>query len=477
MQRERILDWIGGLPIRSRLLEYVRATGAPAWLVGGTVRDALLQRPSVDLDLVVQADALEIAQRAANHFGGAFVPLDADRDVGRVVLRVGDQHLHFDFAGLRAADIEADLWARDYTVNAMAVTLDDRLALLDPTGGWADLQAGALRVVRPDAFPSDPLRVLRGLRLRGSLGFDLTADTAILCRRYAPALAEVSAERVRDELALILALDDAAGSLAYGAELGILQVIMPEFGCDEALLDRGVRAVGSLEALAAPLWADPLGRQSADDAVSPAQAGIQPPGAELLVDYAPGLLEAWAQELTVGRTRWQACKLSALLSVLPAGAAATEPTARRMHLAKTEMRLLRGMLLGRAALLTLARHADLEPLEIYRFYRDTGDAGPDAPVLSLALADTAGFAEAELERPALLACVRRLLEAWFERHATLVEPPQLLSGHDLVLNLPVNPGPILGELLELLREVQVQGLVVTRHEALSYLRTYLLGQR
>jgi len=371
-----------------------------------------------------------------------------------------------DLSPLAGDDIGTDLSLRDFTVNAIATMLPTHSPRLDPFRGGADWRYRLLRQVSSQAMAADPLRVLRGLRLHGTLGFGLTPDTEALCRQYAPALASVSVERVRDELALILALDDAAESLAHGHALGILPVILPEFGCDNALLARGVSAVAALEALAAPLWSAPDAPQ-----IAPGSAG------EVLVDYTPGLLEAWRQELTVGRTRWQAGKLAALLSVLPAGAAATEPTARRMHLAKTEMRLLRGMLQGRAALLTLARHADLEPLEIYRFYRDTGDAGPDAPVLSLALADTPGFAEAALERDTLLGCVQRLLQAWFERHASLVEPPQLLSGHDLVLNLPVNPGPILGELLELLREVQVQGLVVTRHEALSYLRTYLLGQR
>ncbi|NLG28593.1 MAG: CCA tRNA nucleotidyltransferase [Chloroflexi bacterium] len=466
MIRDLILAWTRALPIRAKLLEYVRESGVRAWLVGGTVRDALLGRESMDLDLAVEGDALAIAQRAANRFAGAFVPLDSDRDVGRVVLRVGDQHVHFDFAGLRAADINADLWARDYTVNAMAVGLDDDLALLDPTGGQADLQARLLRVTRADAYANDSLRVLRGIRLAGSLRFALTPETEALCKRHAPDLAAVSVERVRDELALVLALPDAAASLAYAAELGVLSVILPEFGHDAALLAHGTRAVAALEALVAPLWAEG------------SRAHVPPEdAAEVLVDYAAGLLDGWMQELTVGRTRWQACKLAALLSVLPGGPAAAEQSARRLHLAKTEMRLLRGIIQGREILLHLAPNAELEPLEVYRYYRETGDAGPFAAVLSLALASAPGYAEQTVERAALVNCVRQLLEAWFERHASLVEPPQLLSGHDLVTSLPVKPGPILGELIELLREVQVQGLVVTRHEALEYLRTYLLGQR
>jgi hypothetical protein len=502
MYRERILAWLAAMPIRGKLLAYVRESGARAYLVGGTVRDALLDRPSVDLDLAVEADAMALARRAADRFGGAFVPLDVDRDVARVVLRVGDQHLHFDLAGLRAENIVADLWARDYTVNAMAVSLDDSLELLDPTGGQADLAARSLRIARSDAFASDPIRVLRGIRLRGSLGLALTPETEALARHHASALQSVSVERVRDELAQVLALEDAAESLAYAGGLGILSIILPEFGHDDALLALGTRAVAALEGLAAPLRVELLGlhepaghaipappRTSTGPAIPaesstpaipviPALAGIQPPdAADVLLEYAPDLVEAWGQELTVGRTRWQGLKLGALLSVLPGGSATVEAAARRLHLAKTEMRQLRGMVQGREGLLRLSRHAELEPLEIYRFFREVAEAGLDAAVLSLALAADPAYPEGRIDRALLTGVVRQLMEAWFDRHAALVSPPALLSGHDLVLSLPVKPGPILGELLELLREVQVQGLVVTRHEALAYLRTYLLGQR
>src|SRR5687767_2173350 len=94
--------------------------GAAAWVVGGTLRDALAGRPIHDVDLVLGGPALLIARQAADALGAAFVPLDEARDIARVALRSGD---YLDLAGLRHPAIERDLAARDFTANALAAPL------------------------------------------------------------------------------------------------------------------------------------------------------------------------------------------------------------------------------------------------------------------------------------------------------------------------------------------------------------------
>src|SRR5512134_15232 len=91
------------------------------WLVGGSVRDALLRRPVHDLDFAVAGDGLETARRAAARLKAAFFPLDEARGTGRVVAQEGQQRFFLDFAALRGDDLNADLAARDFTVNAIAV--------------------------------------------------------------------------------------------------------------------------------------------------------------------------------------------------------------------------------------------------------------------------------------------------------------------------------------------------------------------
>ena len=187
--------WLDRVPVRREVLEIVRAAPQRAYLVGGTVRDSILGLDSVDLDLAVDGRSMALARRVADRIGGAYVVMDAERDVARVLRRVGGRRQQFDFAGLRAEGIVADLRARDYTVNAMALPVSDPWGeVLDPAGGRADLEARRLRAVSDDAFRDDPVRILRGVRLAGALDFALTADTEALALAWLPALERVSAD-------------------------------------------------------------------------------------------------------------------------------------------------------------------------------------------------------------------------------------------------------------------------------------------
>src|SRR5437667_119069 len=201
-------------------------------LVGGAVRDAWLgRRPGreVDLDVAVPAGALDLARRVAERLRGACVPPDPERGTGRVVL----PGVRLDVSDFRGPSLAADLAARDFTVNALAVPLRELLVrggapIVDPTGGLADLRARRLRAPDLRVFTDDPLRALRGVRLEAALGFRLTRGTVAAIRAVAPALAAVAAERVRDELLLVLAFPDTARAFRRMDALGLLGVLLPE---------------------------------------------------------------------------------------------------------------------------------------------------------------------------------------------------------------------------------------------------------
>jgi poly(A) polymerase len=473
--RSAIEAWLDAVPLRRRVLAFVSAQGLPAYLVGGSVRDALLGRPCCDLDVAIAGGAMGLAKRLADEVHGAYVPLDVEHDVARVVVRVGDTSQHFDLAGLRASDIEADLWARDYTINALAVELKAGWGeLLDPTGGQADLAARTLRMVRADAFESDPLRILRGVRLRGVLGFTLTPDTEALARAWLPALQRVSAERVRDELVQVLALENAAESLAYAGGLGVFVQVFPELGDpDGPLVTRAVQRVADLEWLYGS-WVGSVERHARG-----APLGLQrcvPTHAEpndvrsILGRYAARLTKRWTEELSSGRTRGVTLKLAAFLSVLAVPRVLINEITQRLHLSVREMRFVEATLRGASLALAWSGEGEPSPLTIYRYFRDLGDAGVEASLLALTISrgETPG-SEARAWK-GFLGRAAKLLDAWFDAHQALVDPPQLLSGHDLMRSLHITPGPQLGTWLELVREAQVQGLVRTRAEALTYLQ-------
>ena len=189
--------------IVERICRFLRARHVEFYLVGGYVRDQLLGRPSHDADFVVAGEALRLARKVADRFGGHFFPLDKERDTGRAILRDEEGEPFFvDFARLRGEDIVADLALRDFTIDAIALDLSDPVGprLIDPYDGCDDLRAGLVRAVSEEAFRDDPLRTLRAVRLAAELGMAIEPHTEALLREAAPLISRVSAERVRDEL-------------------------------------------------------------------------------------------------------------------------------------------------------------------------------------------------------------------------------------------------------------------------------------
>lgn len=191
------------------LMHLIRANNANAWLVGGCLRDWLLDRDVFDLDIAVAGDPTALAKQWAAQSGGRWFWLDEDRCQSRVLTVTG---LTVDFTPLRAPGIEADLSLRDFRVNAMALPLAENLssvALYDPLNGQDDLQQGHLCFCSERSPIEDPLRMLKGVRHTVTLPLELTAQSLNLIIRHADLIHHVAGERICDELRKILGSDQA----------------------------------------------------------------------------------------------------------------------------------------------------------------------------------------------------------------------------------------------------------------------------
>jgi hypothetical protein len=166
-----------------------------AWIVGGAVRDELLGRPVLDLD-VACGEPREAAVRYARRFGGAAFPLSERHGAWRVAAPDADQTV--DFTPLPAG-IEADLASRDFAFNAIAVRVGSG-DVCDPHGGKDDLEAGRIRAVSDSVFIDDPLRLLRAVRLEDELGFHMEAHTEELLRVSGSLVTQPAGERILSEL-------------------------------------------------------------------------------------------------------------------------------------------------------------------------------------------------------------------------------------------------------------------------------------
>ena len=167
------------------LAEFFGSRGVEAYLVGGSIRDALMGRRIHDVDAAAQGDAIALGQDLAWALGGAFVPMDRKRGVARVVCREGGPTI--DLASMQGS-VEDDMARRDFTIDAMALPIeaandDWEEVLIDPFGGRKDLERGLVRMVSEGVFEEDPSRLLRGVRLARSLDFRIHGETAARIRR------------------------------------------------------------------------------------------------------------------------------------------------------------------------------------------------------------------------------------------------------------------------------------------------------
>ena len=197
---------------------------ANAYLVGGSVRDALLERykTPIDLDFVLPAKTIETAQEIANSYHGGFVVLDAAREIARVVFPQGT----LDFARQEGSSLETDLKRRDFTINAIAFNLKSQ-QLVDPLKGLADLQQGIIRMVAASNLEDDPLRLLRAYRQAAQLDFSIEGNTRRAISDRIFLLKTIAAERVQAELNYLFAAPQGNKWLTAAAADGLLQFWLP----------------------------------------------------------------------------------------------------------------------------------------------------------------------------------------------------------------------------------------------------------
>ncbi|MBL8055156.1 MAG: HD domain-containing protein [Anaerolineales bacterium] len=485
-------------PFALALPEIVRRLGqalpAPeqVWLVGGAVRDLLLGRRLHDLDFAVAGDGLAAARQAAKALDAAVFPLDAERGVGRVLLTTADGVLTLDFARLRGPDIFTDLASRDFTVNALALPLAAPDTLVDPLRGTADLRAKLIRACSATAITDDPVRAVRAVRLAAQLGFRLEPATRAAVK--AAALAAVSAERLRDELVRCLGGGRVEPAVRALELTGLLSQMVPELSALKGLhqspphtLDGWEHTLAVLVRLAEILAV--LGPVHDVDAASDLTLGLltvrlgryrAPLSAHLAAPFADDrprrgllMLAALLHDAAKPATRSQDPDgRIRFLGHEAAGARQAAAILQRLHFSVDEVRYVQTAVANHMRPRQLTQAGEPSARAIYRFYRDTGPAGVDIVLLSLAdyLAKFGGTPPPQDEWAGHVAGCARLLEAYFERRAEQVLPPALITGDDLLQTLALTPGPLVGKLLEAVREAQAAGEVTDRAAALDYAR-------
>ena len=235
------------------VIQLVRTVGITAarcgfnsYLVGGIVRDMLLNRTSADIDIMIEGDAIELAQSIADK---AIAKLTVHKAFGTASYQIGDCRVDlstcrgesYDHPGalprVRPGDICDDLLRRDFSINAMAICINpvDFGLLTDLCGGSADLEGRLIRVMSDRSFEDDATRIMRAVRYEQRLGFKLERKTALLLRRDAGMLDTIGSDRLKHEVLLWLAEPQPGSIIRRAGRLGILQKIHPSLKWDRPM--------------------------------------------------------------------------------------------------------------------------------------------------------------------------------------------------------------------------------------------------
>jgi poly(A) polymerase len=431
--------------------------GREAWLVGGAVRDRLLGRPTDDVDLSLRGDPRKAARAIARATGGTAFQLSGAFGAWRVV---GPGHgWHVDLVELRDGDIEADLAARDFTINAMAEPLAGG-QVLDPHGGRADLEARLVRMVSRGALAEDPLRTLRAIRLVTELSLSLDDETARAVMAHAVAIEQVAPERVFGELKRIVTSSQPRLGVDLMDRYGLLAAVLPELlalkGVEQNVFHHADVYDHTLEVL---------------DAVVQIERG----------DHGANLAALLAEPLGDELTRGGGMRFAALLhdaakpatrGELPdgrvtfvghdeAGADLARAVLRRLRASARVSDYVAALTLHHLRLGFLVHERPLDRRSVWRYLRATAPYSPEVTIFTIADRLATRGRNAEEAIAAHVELAHEMLA-----YALADQPTEpLVRGDELARELGLRPGPVLGELLARLEEDRFAGVISSREDA------------
>lgn len=444
-------------------LQVLRDLGE-GWIVGGTVRDFLLGKDPEDFDLTFRGDVRELALELRKRVRGRVVLIGKELQEVRYVL---GPRSWLDLSPLRGEHIEKDLYKRDFTINAMAVPLRGEPVLIDPLRGREDLEQGILRTPRLANLRDDPVRILRAFRFLSTLGFELEPRTLRGIRRYRDLLLESAPERIRYELFKLFMGDQVYRALKAMVETGVLFVLFPEllplkrtaqvYYHRLNLLHHTLEVVRNLEALLKNPEASPFApylHRFRDILEDPKRRALLLMGALFHDIGKPDTLTTDEE----GNTHFHGHER--------VGAKIVEKIGRRLRFSNEEIEALHALVRHHMHPHLLAKEPEITPRAVNRYLRKTGEWAWGLVILAYADAKaTPPIKGKGIYRHPLLA--QKMEEVL--RNREKAPAPRLVTGYDLI-DLGLKPGPIFKVILQEIEDLQAEGVIRTREEALEKLR-------
>ena len=464
---------LADLPHLKTIRDIAKRRRLEVYLVGGFLRDFMLGKPCFDFDFAVDKEAISLAKKFSDTIKGAFVLLDDEHGCARVVKKQKRQIYTFDFADYRANTIKKDLLHRDFTINTFCLNVNEMKnettvedAFQDFRKGLPDLRAKRIKMASDKAFKKDPLRLLRAFSLRAIFDFKIEQDTQKQIKEDRDLIADVSSERIREELFKILETERAASNLKAMDRFGLLSRIMPQISI---MFDVKQGTYHHLD-----VWPHSL------------ETVVQLE--KLIMEWRDDTdITEYLNETIAGQhTRSALMKLGALLHDIGkpetrrreksrisfhgherVGKGITRSIARDLKLSTKERLALEDMVLWHLRPGYLSNFKRPSERAIFRYLRDTKEEA--VSIALLALADqraTRGPATTEQDITHHTKICQDVISRYFIKKK---EKPfvRLINGDDLIENFNLHPSPLFKKILDAVEENQVTLRIRTKREALA----------
>ena len=439
-------------------------------MVGGSVRDMLLQRPAIDYDIAVDDNPEQFARQLATAISGHYVEIGKP---GLMLHRVVAGDLTFDISAIAGSSIEDDLRRRDFTINAMAYDIRTG-EIIDCMNSRQDLGKKIVRMVAPSVFKHDPVRLIRTFRMAAILSFEIDPATQTAVGKDAGLIADSAGERIWIELYKILDTEKSHNWIQQMAVCGLLEAILPDMaylrGCRQDdhhrfdVFDHTLSAYDHLERL---LQNRHSGFSLPIMANGPISIGIPDPVlkfAMLLHDIGkPGTrFEGYSGRIHFyghGRKGANIAKSISLRLKL-----SRRETDNVDFIVRNHLRPLH--------LFTSRKRVQLSPKAVTRFFVHSGSRTP--ALLLHSLADVFGKAKTDNRNLHPFAeFVSELMEVYFANFKPRKQDPPLLSGNDLINTFGLSPSPLFATILARTEEARLAGLINSKEEAERWVEGYL----
>ena len=454
--------------LNNDIIKTLHSLNQEIYLVGGAVRDALLNKETYDKDIIVaDEDAKEFSIKLAKKLDGVFIPLDEVNKIYRIVLQ--DKINYIDITNPIENSLEKDIKRRDFTINAIALRISDG-EIIDITNGKNDIENKLIRMISPENFDDDPLRILRAFRFESCLGFEIEENTMQEIKSRTNLITQPAIERINYEILKLFSGEYSVKALLSMDEAGIIELIFPPMTDVKKvppnthhhldLFHHSIEVVNQIQQLynnSCNEIKEHLNQQDFGGFSRLAHLKL----AGFLHDI--GKFSTWTIEES-GRHRF--------IKHDDVGAKMAEKMLKSMHFSKKQIEYITKQIKLHIYPSSVIQAPNLSEKHYMRYIRKMENDVIDNIIL--AKADRLSARGKDITEEILknnLEGLDKMLNYYLNIKDSLKPLPKLIDGKEVMEILNIQPSPKLGEILNELKEAQISGDINTKEEAINFIKS------